>query len=248
MTIGSRADLRGMQAVGRVVADTLAYLSTEVRPGISTGELDELAASHLRRRGARSAPQLAYGFPGFICISVNDEVVHGVPGARRLLASDLVKIDVTAELDGYVADAARSIALPAAPSAARRLTHCARRAFRAGMGSAQAGGALRAIGGAIEHQTERCGFSVLRELSGHGVGRAIHEAPTVLNYEDVREERMLNEGLVLAVEPLISERRAQVVEQSDGWTLRTHNGALAAHYENTVVIQRGRPLILTAVA
>ena len=246
MTISSQADLAGMQAVGRLVADALSYLVAEARPGISTGQLDDLGARFLRQRGARSAPQLTYGFPGFTCISVDDEIVHGVPGPRRLLSRSLVKIDITAELGGFVADAARTVALPQAPAVARRLIRCARRAFRAAMAAARPGQPVRLIGRAIDREIRRCGFAVLPELTGHGLGREIHEEPTVANFEDPDEQRLLNGGLVVAVEPLIAERPAQVIEDPDGWTLRTHNGALAAHYENTVVIQQGEPLVLTA--
>jgi methionyl aminopeptidase len=246
MTISSQADLAGMHAVGRLVADALSYLVAEARPGISTGQLDDLGARFLRQRGARSAPQLAYGFPGCTCISVDDEIVHGVPGPRRLRSGNLVKIDVTAELGGFVADAARTVALPPVPSVARRLIRCARRAFRAAMAAARPERPVRVIGRAIEREVRRGGFAVLRELTGHGLGREIHESPTVANFEDPSEQSLLHDGLVAAVEPLIAERAAQVIEDPDGWTLRTHNGALAAHYENTIVIRRGEPLVLTA--
>lgn len=235
-----------MQAVGRVVAETLAYLAAEARAGLATGQLDDLGARFLERRGARSAPQRTYGFPGCTCISVNDEVVHGVPGPRRLVAGDLVKIDVTAELDGFIADAARTVALPGAPSRGRRLMRCARRALRAALAVARAGAPLRMIGRTIEGEVRRAGFAVLRELTGHGVGRGIHEPPSVPNFDDPEEGRVLHEGLVLAVEPLIAERPAQVVEGPDRWTLRTDNGALAAHQEHTIVVRRGGPLVLTA--
>lgn len=246
VTIHSRADLVGMQAVGRLVSGALTYLAGQVRPGMSTAELDDLAAGFLRDRGARSAPQLTYRFPGFICISVNDEIVHGVPGPRQLRGGDLVKIDVTAELDGFVADAARTVALEGASARHRHMIRCAGRAFRAAMRAARAGNPLRLIGRAIEREVERAGFSVIRELAGHGVGRSIHEEPTVANYEESRSGTVLHEGLVLAVEPLIAERPAHIQEDADGWTLRTHNGAAAVHYENTIVIQRGLPLVLTA--
>ncbi len=245
MTISNRSDLEGMERVGRLVAEAHAYLATQVVPGISTAELDERGADFLRARGARSAPQLTYGFPGFNLISVNDEIVHGVPGPRRLMASDLVKIDVTAELDGFVADAARTIAMPEAPPIARRLAQCAREAFRAALAVVGPGIPVRRLGRAVERTARRAGFAVLRELAGHGVGRTIHEAPSVPNFDDPNERGTLHEGLVLAIEPMLASRPATVREDADGWTLRTHNGALAAHYENTILIRQGRPVILT---
>lgn len=248
MTVTSQAELEGMQRVGRLVAEAHAYLAGQVAPGITTEELDDRGARFLRARGARSAPQMTYGFPGFNLISVNDEIVHGVPGPRRLAAGDLVKVDVTAELDGFIADAARTIPLPGASSVARRLARCARRAFAAAMEQVVVGTPIRALGRAIEREARRQGFAVLRELSGHGVGRTIHEAPTVPNFDDPEERALITEGLVIAVEPLLAARPAHVVQAADGWTLRTNNHALAAHYENTIMVRQGRPMNLTAAA
>ena len=246
MTLGSRADLDGMRRVGRLVADAHAFLARHVAPGITTAQLDERGAKFIRARGGRSAPQLTYRFPGFNLISVNDQIVHGVPGERVLARGDLVKLDITVELGGFVADAARTIALPGAPEVARRLMRCARRAFTAAMKEARDERPVRGIGRAIEHEVARDGFSVVRELTGHGVGRTIHESPTVLNYEDPRDRAILHDGMVLAVEPIITERPSRTVEERDGWTIRTRNHVLSAHYENTIVVRHGRPLILTA--
>lgn len=188
MTIESTADLAGMQAVGRLVGRARERMRSATRAGITTQELDDIGADFLRRHGARSAPRFAYGFPGFNLISVNEEIVHGVPGPR----------------------------------------------------------VLRGIGREIEREVARRGFSVVRELSGHGVGRTIHESPEVPNYDSVRATATLTDGLVLAVEPILSLEPARVVEEPDGWTLRTHNRVLAVHYEHTVMIRRGMPLVLTA--
>ena len=187
MTISSRGDLEGMARVGRLVAEAHAWLATQVAPGITTGELDARGAKFLEARGARSAPQFTYGFPGFNLISVNDEIVHGIPGARVLVGGDVVKLDITAELDGFIADAARTIVLPGAPPVAKRLARCARQAFRAAMQSVAPSQPVRGIGRAIERTARKSGFAVLRELTGHGVGRTIHESPTVANFDDPRE-------------------------------------------------------------
>src|SRR5947199_1849915 len=201
------------------------------RPGLSTAQLDTVGAAFLRRGGARSAPQLSYDFPGFSCISVNEQIVHGVPGPRLLAAGDVVKIDVTAELDGYVADAAITVTLPPVSAEARRLRKCAHRAFAQAMTVARAGTAIREIGRAVEAEVARHDFSVVREMCGHGVGRSIHESPSVPNYYSMSTRGTLANGMVLAVEPIICARAAHVVEEADGWTLRTHNGSLAAHLE-----------------
>jgi methionyl aminopeptidase len=248
MTISNNGDLEGMLRVGRLVAEAHVWLATQVAPGITTAELDERGARFLKARGARSAPQLTYGFPGFNLISVNDEIVHGIPGSRILQPGDVVKLDITAELDGFIADAARTIVLPGAPAVAKNLARCARQAFKSAMHVISPGAPVRLIGRAIEKTARKSGFSVLRELTGHGVGRTIHEKPTVPNFDDPRERATLHEGLVIAVEPLLSSSPAAVVEDPDGWTLRTSNGALAVHHENTVVVRNGRPVILTSTS
>ncbi|MGH7622402.1 MAG: type I methionyl aminopeptidase [Gemmatimonadaceae bacterium] len=246
MTIESAVDLAGMREVGRLVGHAIKTMRAATQAGITTHELDDIGAEFLRRHGARSAPRFAYGFPGFNLISVNEEIVHGVPGPRVLRAGDVVKIDVTAELGGYIADSADTVLIAPVADDAWRLRRCAEAAFARAMRVARTGGALRAIGREIESEVRRRGFSVVRELSGHGVGRTIHEAPEVPNYDSARATETLTEGLVLAVEPILSLVPARVVEERDGWTLRTHNRTLAVHYEHTVVIRRGRPLVLTA--
>lgn len=246
MTIRSSAELTGMTEIGRLVGLTVREMSAAARPGMTTAELDTVGASFLRKHGARSAPQLAYDFPGFNCISVNEQVVHGVPGPRRLREGDVVKIDVTAELGGYIADAAVTLVLPPATQRAFDLRDCASAAFDCALGAVRAGGRLSEIGRAVEREVGRRGFSVVRELGGHGVGRAVHEKPSVLNFYSPEARETLAEGLVLAVEPIISERPARLLEEPDGWTLRTSNNCLAAHYEHTVVVTPGEPLVLTA--
>jgi len=246
VSIDNESELAGMRRVGRLVAETLRVMKTAVRPGMTTAELDAEGERFLRSRGARSAPQLTYAFPGFTCISVNDEIVHGVPGARALAPGDLVSIDVTAELDGFIADAAVTVGLPPVGDTARRLVRAARAAFVRAMRVATAGVPVAEIGRAIEGEVARRGFAVVRELSGHGVGRRIHEPPDVPNFYDTRTRGTLTDGLVLAVEPIIAAAPSRLVEARDGWTLRTATRVLAAHHEHTVMITSGRPEILTA--
>lgn len=247
MSITSTTELRGLARAGQVVARTLAELKRLARPGTTTAELDAVADRLLSAAGARSAPRLFYHFPGACCISVNDEAVHGVPGQRTLRPGDLVKLDVTAELDGYVADAAVTVALGPASPEQRRLLACVERAFRRAVSVARAGQPVAGIGRAIEAEAKRHGYAVLRELCSHGVGRRVHEEPTIPNVFDRRDRRRLTEGLVITIEPIISTGSAHVVTAADGWTEQTLDGSLAAHLEHSLVITRGEPIILTAL-
>lgn len=246
MTIHSAADLAAMQRVGKLVARTIACMRGAIRPGVSTAELDAAAERLARGEGARSAPQLTYSFPGFTCISVNEEIVHGIPGERKLAPGDVVKLDVTLELGGYMADSAVTVIVPPVPPGARELQRAARLAFNRGLDAARAGRQLREVGRAVEAAARREGAAVLRELQGHGIGRRLHEEPSVPNWDDPSARTVLREGLVIALEPMLSARPARVVEEPDGWTLRTHNRALAVHHEHTIVVRHGAPLVLTA--
>jgi len=246
MTINTRADLEALSRVGKLVARALREMRRAVHVGITTAELDQIGAAFLRRHGARSAPQLTYGFPGFSCISVNEQIVHGVPGPRRVEPGDVVKLDVTAELDGFVADSAMTVLVPPTTPEAVRLKRTARAAFRRAMAIAQPGRPIAELGRAIEAEVRSAGFSVVREMCGHGVGRTIHESPTVPNYFSALTRGTLCEGMVIAVEPIIALRPTRVIEESDGWTLRTSQRCVAAHYEHTVMIRDGSPLVLTA--
>jgi methionyl aminopeptidase len=246
MSIEGEHDLRALRRVGRIVAETLAEVRRELRPGMTTAELDAIGAAVFARHGARSAPRSAYGFPGCLCLSVNDEAVHGIPGERVLRDGDLIKVDVTAELDGYIADACESLAVGAVDRETERLRATAAAALRRGISVARAGTPLRDVGAAVERVVEARGFSVLRDLQGHGVGRAIHEPPEVPSWGAPWARERLAEGLVLTIEPIIAAGGRAVVEDRDGWTIRTRDGTRSAHAEHTIVITRGQPLVLTA--
>jgi methionyl aminopeptidase len=248
MTASSEIDLKGLRRVGQLVARTIAHMRAQVRPGITTAELDAVGERFARAAGARSAPQLAYDFPGFNCLSVNEEIVHGVPGARVLREGDVVKLDVTLELDGYMADSAVTVVIPPVSDEARHLQRAARIAFNHGIAVARAGQSLREVGRAVEAAANREGAVVVRELTGHGIGRRIHEPPSVPNWADPAARTVLTEGLVIALEPMLTSVPVRVVEEADGWTLRTHNRVLAVHHEHTIVIRRGAPLVLTLAA
>ena len=246
MTIESDRDLAGLRRVGKVVALTLQEMKEALEPGMTTAELDSIGAEVFERHGARSAPQMVYGFPGVNLISVNDEAVHGVLGGRIIREGDLVKIDVTAEVAGYVADAAVTVVLPSGPQVHRELKECAELAFARAASVARAGRPVNKLGRIVETIVRRCGFAVLHGLSGHGVGRTIHEPPTIPDYFDRRLDLPLTEGLVITIEPIIAAGSERTVESQDGWTVRTADGSPAAHHEHTIVITKGSPIVLTA--
>jgi methionyl aminopeptidase len=247
MSIESPADWKGLKRAGRVARITLDALAGRVRPGITTGELDAIAAAVLRRHGARSAPALVYRFPGTVLISVNDEIVHGIPGARVLADGDVVKLDVTVEKDGYIADAARTVIAGAAlDPAAPALVACAEAAFQAGAAAARAGTRVNEIGRAVERVVRDAGFRVIDGLTGHGVGRTIHEPPQVPNVYDRWQRDVLTPGLVITIEPIICDGSGRSVTTADGWTIRTRDGSLAAHHEHTLVVTERQPILVTA--
>src|SRR3954471_18479027 len=244
MSIDHPDELAALRAVGRVVAEAIREMARRARPGVTTAELDGIAAEVFARHGARSGPRLDYDFPGTTCISVDDECVHGIPGPRRLRAGQLVKLDVTAELDGFYADACRTVAVGKARGREQRLMAAARSALERGLEQASAGRNVGAIGAAVQTEVERRGFSVCAELSGHGIGRRIHEEPDVPNVAWDGPE--LTDGLVITVEPIIAAGLGSVHVADDGWTIRTDDHSPSAHFEHTIVITDGAPVLLTA--
>jgi len=228
------------------VRQVLEAMKKEVRPGVTTAELDAIGARVMEANGARSAPASVYGFPGSNCISLNEEAVHGVPGNRSLRTGDLLKLDVTVEKNGFMADAAETVAVGVVTDEAQRLMACARRAFEKAMLVARAGFRVSEIGRVIEREVRRNGFSVIRELGGHGIGRTIHEEPRIPNYADPDARHILTQGLVIAVEPIIAAGSGRAVLAKDGWTMKTADRRPAAHYEHTIVVTDGTPVLLTA--
>ena len=246
MSIDSAEELEGLRAAGRVVAAALAAMRAAVGEGTTTAELDAVAETVLSAHGARSAPRLVYDFPGATCISVNREAVHGIPGPRRLRRGDIVTLDVTVELNGYYADAAVTVGVEPIAALARRLIEAAEAAWQAAAAKARAGEHLSVVGGAVEAEVRRRGFRVLRDLCGHGIGRTIHEAPSVLNYYDADYRARLEEGMVIALEPIISVGTQRTKQLPDGWTIVSADDSLCAHHEHTLVITRDQPIVLTA--
>jgi methionyl aminopeptidase len=247
MSIKNYKELLSLKEVGRIVRLALEAMSAAVRAGITTAELAKIGGKVMRENGARSAPRMVYGFPGDVLISLNDEAVHGIPSdSRKVRARDLVKLDVTFEKNGYMADAAITVPVEPVSGQARQLVACAESAFHKAMKFARTNHRVNEIGRAVEREVRRSGFQVIRELGGHGIGRTIHEEPSVPNYDDPHARQRLTEGLVLTVEPIIAMGSGEPKDGGDGWTVKTADGSLSAHYEHTIVITDGAPMLLTA--
>jgi methionyl aminopeptidase len=246
VTIDNQEELDALIRAGRVVAEARQAMVDAVSPGTTTGELDAVGREVFRRHGARSAPRVTYRFPGSTCISVNDEAAHGVPSVKRQLhAGDLVNLDVSAELDGYFSDTGISVAVGDVSPVASRLLEATKLAQNDAMYAAQPGARLRDLGRAVQRRARRHGFRVIKNLNGHGIGRGLHEAPSVPSVDD-GQKMVLREGLVLAIEPFLSVSADHVIDDSDGWTLRTADGSLVAQFEHSIVVTAEGPLVLTA--
>jgi methionyl aminopeptidase len=246
MTIETQSDIECLRRVGAVVSSVLKSMLDAMEPGMTTAELDALGAKLLADRGARSAPQVMYNFPAATCISINEEAAHGIPGARRIQAGDLVNVDVSAELDGYFADTGGTRIVPPTTPVKTRLCHATRTALDAALTQARAGNRINQIGKAIERVAKAHGFKTIKNLAGHGVGRSLHEAPTdIVSFYDPADRRVLHEGMVIAIEPFLSTKSTIVQETGDGWTLTAARGNLSAQFEHTLIVTRGAPIVLT---
>ena len=250
VTLKSGAEIERMRASGRIVASVLDAVGERIAPGVSTAELDKLAESIIRSHpGARPAFKGYGGFPATICASVNDEVVHGIPSASRTLRQgDIVGVDVGVLLEGYHADAARSFAVGAIGREAEDLLRITRAALEAGITAALPGGHLGDISAAIQDVVEEAGFSVVRELVGHGIGQHLHEDPQVPNFGSRGRGLALDPGLVIAIEPMVNRGECGVRTLEDAWTIVTADGTLSAHFEHTVAITENGPEVLTRAA
>lgn len=245
MTITSQDELDGLRAIGRIVANTLQAMAAAMEPGMTTRELDGIGRDLLHAAGAQSAPELTYGFPGATCISVNEEVAHGIPGDRVLAAGDLVNIDVSAEKAGFFADTGASFRLGDVGPARDRLCHDGRRAMEIGIRAVRHGRPISDIGSAIGRFAAARGYTLIRNLASHGVGRALHEYPEEIATWPNRDRRRMHRGLVLTVEPFLS-LGGQVAEAGrDGWTLRARPPAAVVQYEHTVVATDRGAIVLT---
>jgi len=246
MSVDTPEQLDGLKRVGRLVAATLRSLRAAVAPGVTTGELDALAAEAFAASGARSGPIMTYAYPASICVCVDDEIVHAIPGQRRLQAGQIVTLDVAAELDGYHADAAITVPVGAADRGSLRLLEATRASLAAGIRAAQPGARLRDVGAAIERTANARGFEVFKELTGHGIGRRMHEPPTVFNWPAPQANQRLTPGLVFTIEPMLTSGSARLRLERDGWTVRTRDGTASAHEEHTIMVATRGPVVLTA--
>lgn len=245
ITIKTDADLQLMDAAGRVVEETLRLLKTLARPGVTTAELDHEAERFIRSRGATPSFLHYHGYPKSICTSVNEQVVHGIPGPYRLKDGDILSVDVGACLDGFQGDAARTFLIGNVLEEVRSLVRVTRESFFAGLQYARAGYRIGDISAAIQAHAEAHGYGVVREMIGHGIGREMHEEPNVPNYGRAGHGPRLEKGMTIAIEPMINLGTARIRQLADGWTTITADGKPSAHYENTVAITDGEPRLLT---
>jgi methionyl aminopeptidase len=248
MIITNEQELEGLRKIGRIVALAREEMKRQAKPGMTTKELDLIGKKILDEHGAESAPEKEYDFPGTTCISVNEEVAHGIPGDRVLKDGDLINIDISAALDGYYADTGISFVIGQSDELKEKLCRTAESAFWEAMKKARAGAKKNQIGRAVWNEAKKNGFTVIKNLTGHGIGRSLHEKPDhILNYFDPMDSGLLKEGLVLAVEPFVSTGADYIVEGGDGWTFITPDKSLVAQCEHTIVITKGAPIILTAL-
>lgn len=247
MTIRNPFDVEMMKRIGRIVAETRDLMKGRIEAGITTRELDAVAAENLARHGAVSAPRKVYDFPGTTCISVNEEVAHGIPSARKIRKGDLINLDVSAELGGYYADTGCTVLFQSGDDELKRLCDCSRRALRKALRAARAGEKFNRVGAAIENEARSRGFAVIKNLTGHGTGSTLHEYPDhILNYFDPKQKGRFAKGMVVAIETFVSTGADFAEESGDGWTLTTGDGSFTAQYEHTLIITEGEPIVLTS--
>ncbi len=238
--------IKEMREAGRITGEALLVARESIREGMSTYELDKLIRDHIEKQGAKPSFLGYNGFPGSACISINDEVIHGIPSKKKILREgDIVKIDVGAYYKGFHGDAARTVAVGKASNEAQRLIAVTRESFFKGIEKFTVGNRLGDIGHAIDAYVVANGFSTVKRYIGHGIGRALHESPDVPNYGTEGRGTRLCTGLVLAIEPMVNIGCEDVKEQSDGWTVKTVDGTLSAHYENTVALTGDGLVIMT---
>ena len=248
ITLKNAAQITAMRDAGRITGEALLIARDMVRPGISTYEIDQAIRRHIEKCGATPAFLGYCGFPASACISINDEVIHGIPAKDRILKDgDIVKIDTGATYRGYVGDSARTIPVGNVSEEAKKLIQVTRDSFWAGVAKLEAGNRLGDVGSAIDTLVRENGFSTVKRYVGHGIGTKMHEQPDVPNFGTPGRGIRLSAGMTLAIEPMVNVGRADVIELNDGWTVKTADGSLSAHYENTVALTSNGVLILTEV-
>jgi methionyl aminopeptidase len=245
--VKNQKDMNGILRIGQLCGMTLQHMLQHVQPGITTRQLDQIGANFLRKHNALSAPIKAYKFPGWTCISVNEEAAHGIPGGRVIKAGDIVNIDVSAVLEGYWGDTGASMMVPPVQKHHKRLMERTIDALYAGIRAAKAGVRVYEISRAIESVAKQEHYAIIRDLSGHGVGRHIHEDPNVPNFFKRDANETLREGMVITIEPFFNLGRGKIKESGDGWTLYTPDKSITAQFEHTVVINGDKPILATKV-
>ncbi|MDN7247429.1 type I methionyl aminopeptidase [Planococcus shenhongbingii] len=248
MIANTEKDIEMLKKAGRMVAEIRDAMRAATKPGITTEELDEMGGRMFEELGGVSGPKSEYDFPGYTCISVNEEVAHGMPGKRVINEGDMVNIDVSGSYEGYFSDTGISFVVGDGHPEKEKLCEVAASAFDRAMTKVKAGAKLNQIGKAVEREAKQQGLFVIKNLTGHGIGKSLHEAPQhILNYYDAWETTILKEGMVLAVEPFISQKSEHIVESGDGWTFITPDQSLVAQIEHTVLVTKGEPILLTKI-
>ncbi len=248
MTIETDQDLQHLKAIGKIVATILKSMIEKTEPGMTTGELDLIGKQMLDFYQAKSAPKISYNFPGYTCISINEEAAHGIPGQRVIKAGDIVNIDVSAEKNGYFADTGGTFVVPPSSGLKNRLLHSTQLALKEACQQISAGKPINGIGKAVQLVAKQKGFKIIKNLCGHGVGKSLHEYPKEIHgFYVPQDKRILKEGMVIAVEPFLSTKSQHVDEAEDGWTLVGEPGNLSAQFEHTMVVTKGKPILLTAL-
>ncbi len=245
ITLKSTREIEIMRRAGKIVAEVLDLMRSEVRPGVTTAELDRLSRELIESHGASPSFLGHQGFTASICASVNEEVVHGIPGPRKLVEGDIFSIDVGAYLDGYHADSALTLPVGNISDQARRLIDITEQGFASGVTMARAGNRIGDISAAVQQVADGEGYGIVRELTGHGVGRSLWEDPSIPNYGRAGSGALLRPGMTIAIEPMFTTGDPRVRFLDDGWTVVTEDGGLSAHYEHTVLITPGDPELLT---
>lgn len=245
--IKSKREIEKMRRAGRLVAETHAFLQNFIKPGITTKELDRIAEDFILKNNGRPAFKGYNGYPASICTSVNEEVVHGIPGLKRLKDGDIISIDIGVIVDGYYGDSAKTHPVGNVSKEALRLIKVTEESFYEGIKYAKVGYRLSDISHAIQKYVESNGFSVVRDFVGHGIGQKMHEDPQIPNFGPPGKGPRLKEGMVLAIEPMVNAGTYHVRILSDNWTVVTFDGKLSSHYEHTIAITDGEPEILTAL-
>lgn len=245
ITIKSAREVELMRAASKIVANALVDLRDAVVPGVTTKDLDRIAERSIKAQGGDPAFPYVNDFPGSVCISINNEVVHGIPGKRRLVEGDLVKLDVGAIYEGYHGDAAITVPVGAVSAEARRLMDVTEQSLAVGIDAARAGNHLNDIGAAIQDFVEPQGFSMVRQYVGHGIGRGLHEEPTVPHYRQPSRGVLMRSGMAVTIEPMVNQGSYDTRILKDGWTVVTADGRLSAQFEHTIVIADGPAQILT---